>query len=452
MELFASDKQHVPDLYCSKGKNCCYKFYWPSFGMAYGNPRFSELGNVLTKVALERSCMVLCSPDWGAHRGNEYLRTLLDKLTLTSIQLPNDAIYVPLGCKTPVGKPGWGGMLSVVDGGVAPVPWKNPDPAVVQEIQPESSGYTLDVVKNKLRPRDAVETTLCGDEYVVSDTVAPNSPCRVPNPDVVSECGLSELPSSIHSNDETEHDAFFVQPCVEEVENAEYVAPQKSLLYMRGEDPLTEELDPRSRLREYVDSKRRLVAKRLCYARPTRRSWLLRQGSMGDISQLKEDLEQKITTWQRDLDLKLMKSMWGAHLRTLEKDALSEECKSEPPRVCLCCHRRPETVERALLYAYQGLRDSTKDAEPVEDHLPVSTHQGASNLHSDEDMEDKIKLLDPRVQKLIRTYLEVLGELPPPASCDKLVQMDLKLKPECVGHKIRRSPYPALKEQGDEIE
>ena len=63
VELFASDKQHVLDLYCSKGKNCCYRFYWPSLGMAYGNPRFSELGKVLTKVALERSRMVLCSPD-----------------------------------------------------------------------------------------------------------------------------------------------------------------------------------------------------------------------------------------------------------------------------------------------------------------------------------------------------------------------------------------------------
>ena len=55
----------------------------------------------------------------------------------------------------------------------------------------------------------------------MSDTVAPNSPSRVPNCDVVSECGLSELPSSIHSDDETEHDAFFVQTCVEEVENAD---------------------------------------------------------------------------------------------------------------------------------------------------------------------------------------------------------------------------------------
>ena len=121
MELFASDKQHVLDLYCSKGKNCCHKFYWSSFGMAYGDPRFSELGKVLTKVAIERSRMVLCSLDWGAHGRHKYWRALLDKLTLTSIQLPDDAIYVPLGRKTPIGKAGRGSMLSVVDRSLAPV-------------------------------------------------------------------------------------------------------------------------------------------------------------------------------------------------------------------------------------------------------------------------------------------------------------------------------------------
>ena len=256
--------------------------------------------------------MVLCSPDWGAHGRNEYWRTLLDKLTLTSIQLPDDAIYVPLGRKTPIRKPGWGSMLSVVDGSPAPVPSEDLDSAMVQEIQRESSGYPLDVLKNQLPPGDTVETTPRGDEYVVSDTVAPSSPCHVSNRDVVPECGLSELPSSIHSDDETEHDAFFVRTCVEEVENAEYAAPQKPLLSMRGEEPPDEELDSRSRLREYVDSKRRLVAKKLCYARPTRRSLPLKQGCMGDISQLKEYLEQKITTWQQEVDLKLMKSVWGA--------------------------------------------------------------------------------------------------------------------------------------------
>ena len=109
-----------------------------------------------------------------------------------------------------------------------------------------------------------------------------------------------------------------MQTCVEEVENAEYVAPLKPLLSMRVEDPMDEELDPRSRLRGYVDSKRRLVAKELCYAKPTRRPWPLKQGRKRDLSQLKEDLEQKITTWQRVVDLKLMKSVWGAHVGTPE--------------------------------------------------------------------------------------------------------------------------------------
>ena len=96
-------------------------------------------------------------------------------------------------------------------------------------------------------------------------------------------------------------------------------------------------------------------------------------------------------------------------MRTPEEDDLSEECICEPPQACLCCHRPPEMVERDLLCAYQGSRDTTKGEESVEDHLPTFITQGASNLHSDEDMEDKIKLLDPRLQTLIRTYLEVFG-------------------------------------------
>ena len=148
VEFFASDKQHVFNLYCSRGKNCCYKFYWPSFGMAYGNPSFSELGKVLTKVALERSRMVLCSPDWGAHGGNEYWRTLLDRLTISSVRLPDEAIYEPLGAKTLIGKPGWGSMLSVVDRGLTSIPWEDLDSTLVQTIQRESDGLTLGDLKH----------------------------------------------------------------------------------------------------------------------------------------------------------------------------------------------------------------------------------------------------------------------------------------------------------------
>ena len=119
----------------------------------------------------------------------------------------------------------------------------------------------------------------------------------IPVPDGVSECGLSELPSSIHSDDETEHDAFFVQTCVEEVENAEYVAPLKPLLSMRVEDPVDEELDPPSRPKEYVDSKWKLVAKKLCYAKPTRSSWPLKQGRMGDLEAGSDPRGHLWVTW-----------------------------------------------------------------------------------------------------------------------------------------------------------
>ena len=110
--------------------------------MAYGNPRFSELGRSLTEVALERSRMVLCSPDWGAHEGNEYWRTLLHRLTISSVRLPDEAIYVPLGRKTPIRKPGWGSMLSVVDGGLTSIPWADLDSTLVEAIQREAMDST----------------------------------------------------------------------------------------------------------------------------------------------------------------------------------------------------------------------------------------------------------------------------------------------------------------------
>ena len=38
------------------------------------------------------------------------------------------------------------------------------------------------------------------------------------------------------------------------------------------------------------------MAKNVCYAKATHGSWPLKQGSTGDISQPKEDLDQKNTT------------------------------------------------------------------------------------------------------------------------------------------------------------
>ena len=103
---------------------------------------------------------------------------------------------------------------------------------------------------------------------------------------------------------------------------------------------------------------------------------------MGDITQLKEDPDQKITSWQREVDLKVMKSVWGSHVGTPEEDELSQECICEPPQARLCCHRPPEIVERDLLYAYQGLKDTTKDDEPVEDHLATSIHHQGQAIYT----------------------------------------------------------------------
>ena len=60
--------------------------------------------------------------------------------------------------------------------------------------------------------------------------------------------------------------------------------------------------------------------------------------------------------------------------------------------------------------------------------------------------------LDPRRKKLLLTYEEVFGALPPPLSCKKLVQMDLKLQPEFEKMRVRRRPYPAPQEEVEKIE
>ena len=76
------------------------------------------------------------------------------------------------------------------------------------------------------------------------------------------------------------------------------------------------------------------------------------------------------------------------------------------------------------------------------------------SYYTQEDFLQKKESLnvDPRLKILLLTYEEVLSALPPPLSCEKLVQMDLKLKPEFEKTRVRRRPYPAPQEQVEEIE
>ena len=80
--------------------------------------------------------------------------------------------------------------------------------------------------------------------------------------------------------------------------------------------------------------------------------------------------------------------------------------------------------------------------------------KGNSNLHAGASFFEKpeSRNLDHRLSKLIQKYQEVFGALPPPLSCKKLTQMNLKLKPQFEGSVVRRRPYPAPQDHIDEIE
>ena len=126
----------------------------------------------------------------------------------------------------------------------------------------------------------------------------------------------------------------------------------------------------------------------------------------------------------------------------------------------------------SLHYVQQGHQDFLHCACPrypwgargghhdYEDELPPETmgrmkkqEKGNSNFHAEEDFCEKRESmnLDPRLIKLIQKYHEVCVPLVQPLSCKKLVQMDLKSKPEFEGSVVRRRPYPAPQDQIEEI-
>ena len=108
VELFASKEQHMMQLYCSRYLNNAYRFYWRSIGLCYANPPFSQLAKVLTKIALERARVILCTPDSGTTGEHTYWRQLLDRMTVGRTELPNGPIYVPEDSQETMPAPEWG--------------------------------------------------------------------------------------------------------------------------------------------------------------------------------------------------------------------------------------------------------------------------------------------------------------------------------------------------------
>ena len=142
-ELFASQQQHIMQLYCSKQLNNAFRFFWKAMGLAYANPPFSLLAKVLTKIAYEGGRVVMCTPDWGCSGEPAYSRRMLDLMTVGRVQLPDGPIYVPEDSDTAMQAPEWASFLSIVDGSLNPVPLCDLDQVLLKEVMAENRGLTL---------------------------------------------------------------------------------------------------------------------------------------------------------------------------------------------------------------------------------------------------------------------------------------------------------------------
>ena len=148
VELFASQQQHIMQLYCSKQMNNAFRFFLKAMGPAYANPPFSLLAKVLTKIAYEGGRVVMCTPDSGCSGEHAYWRRMLDRMTVGRVQLPDGPIYVPEDSDTAMQAPEWASFLSIVDGSLNPVPLCDLDQVLLKEVMAENRDLTLYDLKN----------------------------------------------------------------------------------------------------------------------------------------------------------------------------------------------------------------------------------------------------------------------------------------------------------------
>ena len=212
VELFASQQQHIMQLYCSKHLNNAFRFFWKAMGLAYANPPFSLLTKVLIKIAYEGGRVVMCTPDWGCSGEHAYWRRNLDRMTVERVQLPDSPIYVPEDSDTGMQAPEWATFLSIVDGSLNPVPLCDLDQVLPKKVMAQKRGLTLSHLKK--RSPDNLSATLTGCESPDGDL----EPAAVKED---ADDQLSEIASTLPSVDpscvELKHSAFLAQLLLEEV-------------------------------------------------------------------------------------------------------------------------------------------------------------------------------------------------------------------------------------------
>ena len=312
--------------------------------------------------------------------------------------------------------PEWASFLSIVDGSLNPVPLCDLDQVLLKEVMAENRGLTLSDLKN--RSPEHPSATLTGCE----------SPDGYLEPAAVKEDAddqLSEIASTIPPVD-LKHSAFLAQLLLEEVdlESTSEPAPPvgKPVLHMKpmhtGE-PVARSPD--------------------ALARPASNNMPL---SEQDTQQLRRLLYLKAEGIERQERLQYLRQTWQSSIWSEEDNDSYTLPEPEIPLV-YSLHSGQQCPPE---WDHGSLPAETADGQKKKEH-------GKSNLHAEDDFLQKLESLnlDPRLKKLLITYEEVFGALPP-LSCKKLVQMDLKLKPEFERTRVRRRPYPAPQEQVEEIE
>ena len=232
MESFASQQQHIMQLYCSKHLNNAFRFFWKAMGLGYANPPLSLLSKVLTKIAYEGGRVFMCTPDWGCSGERTHWRRMLDRMTVGRVQLPDSPIYVPEDSDTAMQAPKWASFLSIVDGYLNPVALCDLDQVLLKEVLAENRGLTHSDLRK--RSPEHLSATLTGCE----------SPDGYLEPDALKEDAddqLSEIASTIPPVDpsgvELKHSAFLAQLLLEEVDlgsTSEPTSPVgKAVLHMQ---------------------------------------------------------------------------------------------------------------------------------------------------------------------------------------------------------------------------
>ena len=278
---------------------------------------------------------------------------------------------------------------------------------LLKEVMAENRGLTLSDLK--IRSPEHLFATLTGcespDGYLEPAAVKEDADDRV------SEIA-GTIPPVGPSCVVVKHSAFLAQLLLEEVDlesTSEPISPvEKPLLHMQpmhtGE-PVARSPD--------------------ALARPASNNMPL---SEHDTQQLRRLLYLKAEGIERQERPQYFRQTWKSSIWSQEDDDSYTMPDPEIPLVY------------SLHYGQQCPPEWDDGSVPAEtaDRQKKKEH-GKSNLHAEEDFLQKIESLnlDPRLKKLLLTYDEVFGALPPPLSCKNLVQMDLKLKPEFEKTRVR---------------